>query len=65
MHYQLTSRPFARDEASGDRPKAFARDVIEDVENAEAQTLSELVMDEVERRASRLSCRRRTVIFKP
>ena len=46
---QLTGNPFARDRGVGDCRQAFARDVIDNVEDAEAPALGELIMDEVER----------------
>ena len=48
---QLACNPFARDRSVGDRRQTFARDVIDNVEDAKAPALSELVMDEVERPA--------------
>ena len=48
---KLACNPFARDRGVGDCRQTFARDVIDNVEDAEAPALGELIMDEVERPA--------------
>jgi putative autoinducer-2 (AI-2) aldolase len=50
-HCQLACNPFARDRGVGDCCQTFACDVIDNVEDAEAPALGELVMDKVERPA--------------
>ena len=48
---QLARHPPARDRGVGDRRQAFARHVVDDVEDAEPPAVGELVMDEVQRPA--------------
>jgi hypothetical protein len=48
---QLASNPPSRDRGIGDGGQAFPRNVIDDVENAEASTAGELVVDKVQRPA--------------
>lgn len=40
-------RPFTRHPAAGDRSQAFARHVVDNVEDAEALAAGELIMDEI------------------
>ena len=48
---QFAGDPLARDRGVGDRRQAFARHVVDDVEDAEAPAMGELIVDEVERPA--------------
>jgi hypothetical protein len=50
-HRQLACNPFARDRGVGDSCQTFARDIIDNVEDAGAPALGELVVDEVKRPA--------------
>src|SRR5260370_15542989 len=50
-HRQLACNPFARDRGVGNCRQTYARHIIDNVEDAEAPALGELVMDEVERPA--------------
>ena len=50
-HRQLACNSFARDRGVGNCRQTYARHIIDNVEDAEAPALGELVMDEVERPA--------------
>ena len=50
-HRQLACNPFARDRGVGNCRQTYARHIIDNVEDAEAPALGELIMDEVERPA--------------